>query len=194
MPDNRKDERQQNVTRPNLLSKRAALGADERERASATITRTVTGANYFRRARLIGCYLATPSEVDTAEIILRAWRMKKRVFAPIVVNNNKLKFREVSANCDVVRNRFGILEPSSGEFISPHRLDLVFTPGVAFDHCGHRIGMGSGYYDRTFSFLRSRHSFYKPKLIGLAFECQIVDEITANPWDIRVFRTVTDTK
>ena len=29
-------------------------------------------------------------------------------------------------------------------------------------------------------------------LIGLAFECQKVETITANPWDIRVFCTITE--
>ena len=70
-------------------------------------------------------------------------------------------------------------------------LDVVITPLVAFDEYGHRIGMGGGYFDRTFSFLGNRQSWFHPKLVGLAFACQKVEKIQPNPWDIRLFCTIS---
>jgi 5-formyltetrahydrofolate cyclo-ligase len=52
--------------------------------------------------------------------------------------------------------------------------------------------MGGGYYDRTFAFLRGRRQLLKPKLVGLAFACQEVPPIAANPWDIRLFSVITE--
>jgi 5-formyltetrahydrofolate cyclo-ligase len=82
--------------------------------------------------------------------------------------------------------------PISGEEIAARKLDLVLTPLVAFDKNCQRIGMGGGYYDRTFSFLRARQQLLKPKLVGLAFACQQVPEIPANPWDIRLYSVITE--
>jgi 5-formyltetrahydrofolate cyclo-ligase len=186
------DSNSQNLIRLKSRRRRKQLGRLKRERASAIIADKITSANFFQRVSHIGCYLSIGDEVDTSAIISRAWRMKKRIFVPLITNSNKMKFRELSANCDARPNRFGIMEPSTGEFISPRQLDIVLTPGAAFDATGNRIGMGGGYFDRTFSFLANRQHFLRPKLIGLAFDCQVVEKIPANPWDIRVFCTITE--
>jgi 5-formyltetrahydrofolate cyclo-ligase len=192
MSNNSKPPPPQNEIRREAKLKRQNLSADYREHASKIICNKVVRSNFFRRAESIGCYLSNEMEVDTRAIILRAQHMKKRIFAPVITETCLMKFRELSAICDAQQNRFGIMEPVSGEFFSPSQLDIVLTPGVAFDDSGNRIGMGKGYFDRTFSFLATRNEFFRPKLIGLAFECQKVEKITANPWDIRVFCTFTE--
>ena len=60
-------------------------------------------------------------------------------------------------------------------------LNLVFLPLVGFDREGNRIGMGKGYYDKTFS--AKVQSFHAPKLVGLAHSIQETG-ILPNPWDI----------
>ena len=132
-------------------------------------------------------------EVDTWPLIDRAWRMKKRIFAPIVEKNFTMHFCEVTAKSKLVFNRYGLSEPEDGEIIAPRALDVVITPVVAFDDDGNRLGMGGGYFDRTFSFLKHRKFLFHPKLIGLAFSCQRVDKIAANPWDIRLFCVIDET-
>jgi 5-formyltetrahydrofolate cyclo-ligase len=54
--------------------------------------------------------------------------------------------------------------------------------------------MGGGYYDRTFSFLEQNSGTSKPQLVGVAFECQFVERITPNPWDIRLLSVVTESE
>ncbi|MEX2125542.1 MAG: 5-formyltetrahydrofolate cyclo-ligase [Woeseia sp.] len=171
---------------------RTNLSTGEREYASERIAEKVIHAAFFQRSRLVGCYLSLSDEVDTWRIIARAWRMKKRIFAPVTRRNRMLEFREVTPESDLVRDDYGLLMPRSGDVIAARKLDLVLTPLVAFDERGQRIGMGGGYYDRTFSFLRGRRQLLKPKLVGLAFACQQAPEIASNPWDIRLYRVITE--
>jgi 5-formyltetrahydrofolate cyclo-ligase len=171
---------------------RAALSSDERDRASEKIADKVIRSSWFRSSKVIACYLSTEEEVDTSPLIERAWRMKKRVFVPLIKKNFTMQFCELRADSTLILNWYGLPEPQDGKIIAPRALDLVITPVVAFDDDGNRIGMGGGYFDRTFSFLRNRQLLFHPKLIGLAFSCQRVEKIAPNPWDIRVFRLINE--
>jgi len=184
--------RAQIALRREARAARAELSADDREKASNKIADTVIRSSWFRRSKFIACYLSTQEEVDTWLLIDRAWRMKKRIFAPIIKKNLTMEFCELTAESKLVFNQYGLAEPQDGEIIAPRALDLVITPVVAFDADGNRIGMGGGYFDRTFSFLANRQYLFHPKLIGLAFSCQRVEKIAPNPWDIRVFRVIDE--
>ncbi len=85
------------------------------------------------------------------------------------------------------------MELQTGEFVDPHHLDIVITPLVAFDSSGNRIGIGGGYFDRCFSFLKGRKIWLHPKLNGLAFDCQRFDSNAPNPWDIGIYRVIMET-
>ena len=171
---------------------RAALSVDERDDASAVIAAKVIRAAWFQRAKYIACYLPAPDEVNTWEVISRAWAMKKRVFAPVIEKNSHMQFQEICPESTLKPNRFGLLEPSGGDIVTARMLDIVLTPVVAFDEHNHRIGMGGGYFDRTFSFLRNRRAWMHPKIVGLAFACQKVEKIQPNPWDIPLFCAITE--
>jgi len=178
--------------RRNALAARAALSPAERDRASEIITGKVTGASWFRHAEHLACYLSVGSEVDTWEIISRAWRLKKRIFVPRCEKNGLMRFVEILPDSDLRPSSFGIFEPESGATIAARELDAVITPLVAFDRDCNRVGMGGGYFDRTFAFLRHRRHWLKPKLVGVAFACQDVGKIAPNPWDIRLFSVFTE--
>ena len=104
-----------------------------------------------------------------------------------------MSFAEYSTDHELVRNRYDLLQPNGSSKLDARELDYVFAPVVVFDELGNRIGMGGGYYDRAFAFLRNRDLFRKPKLVGLAFDCQKAARIHANPWDIALFQVVTET-
>jgi 5-formyltetrahydrofolate cyclo-ligase len=178
--------------RTKALHARREMNVDDRIVASKKICDRVTSSQTFLSARLVACYLPMSDEVDTRLIIERAWRANKRIFVPITHDKGKMFFREIRPDTTLRRNRMAIWEPETGEFISPRQLQLVVTPTVAFDGSNHRIGMGGGYYDRCFSFLRHRRHWIKPKLIGVAFDCQKVEKISPNTWDIRLYRTISE--
>ena len=63
---------------------------------------------------------------------------------------------------------------------------IIIVPGSVFDKKGNRIGYGGGFYDR---FLAKQQGLYS---IGLAYACQMTDEIPADTWDRSVDMVITD--
>ncbi len=89
--------------------------------------------------------------------------------------------------------RFVDPESAGGrETIYPRWLDLVLVPLVGFDARGHRLGMGAGFYDRRFVFLRHRRTWRKPLLIGLAFEVRRVERLAEAAHDVPLWGVVTE--
>lgn len=72
-----------------------------------------------------------------------------------------------------------------------HQLDVVITPLVAFDITGNRMGMGGGYYDRTLANWRTDQ---RPLPIGYAHDCQQVDKLAKQHWDIPLPYIITPTQ
>ena len=171
---------------------RQSMTVRERAQASRQITDRFLNSRYFMGSDTIGCYVSMWDEVDTSAIIERAWRAKKRIFLPVTAASRNMRFRETLPQTELAMNDFGLWEPVSGTSIEVRELDVVVTPLVAFDNRRNRIGMGGGYFDRTFAFLRDRQHWLRPKLIGVAFECQRAPKIARNPWDIPVFRIYTE--
>lgn len=93
-------------------------------------------------------------------------------------------------------NRFGILEPSArrGAIRPAWHLDLVLLPLVGFDDRCNRLGMGGGYYDRSLAWLRQRQHWRRPRLIGLAHECQRLEHIEPRRWDVPLDAVVTEAR
>ena len=178
--------------RATAMRNRANMTAAQRAAASRRISDRFLNSRYFLSSKSIGCYLATPFEVDTAAIIERAWRAKKRIFVPVVHSNGLMSFCDLRRETNLVRNRFGIWEPEYTSAVSAKSLDVVVTPTVAIDRQGNRIGMGGGFYDRAFAFLRNREKWRRPKLVGLGFECQEVEKISPSPWDIPLSCVLTE--
>ena len=75
------------------------------------------------------------------------------------------------------------------------QMDLILVPGVGFDRQGNRLGFGRGYYDRLLRPLREEPLSAETKktlLIGLAFECQLVDQLPIDPHDVAMDAIVTE--
>ena len=164
----------------------------ERATASRTICKQVIESREFASSSAVGLYLPMHDEVDTREIIERAWRANKRIFVPILRGSAQMLFCAMDEDSELESNRLGVWEPVRGQLKAPEKLDLVIAPTVAFDQENNRIGMGAGYFDRCFAFLRHRKYWLRPKLVGVAFRCQEVEKITPNAWDIRLYRIITD--
>ncbi|GAL27902.1 5-formyltetrahydrofolate cyclo-ligase [Vibrio variabilis] len=103
-------------------------------------------------------------------------------------------FLRYAPTTPLVYNQYKILEPRlDKQMICPVAdLDIIFTPLVAFDEQGQRLGMGGGYYDRTLAPWESKST--GPIAIGLAHDCQQVSALPTESWDIPLSTIMTPSK
>jgi 5-formyltetrahydrofolate cyclo-ligase len=179
--------------RRDLRAKRRALPAAERARADRAIHAHIKRLPEYRRAQRIALYLAFDGEPSLAPLVADARRQRKQLYVP-VLRGLKMRFAELAPGTPLTPNLFGILEPKLGRRIDARRLDLVLTPLVGFDERGVRIGVGRGYYDRAFAFLRHRSQWRRPKLLGVAYELQRVEALTPSSWDVPLWGAVTEAR
>ncbi|MTW20296.1 5-formyltetrahydrofolate cyclo-ligase [Allochromatium palmeri] len=188
--------------RKRLRAARGALDARAQRRHAERLARRLTRRADVLRARRIALYWPTDGEIDPRLLMRRALTRTKRFYLPVL---SPLKKRKTGGQLWFARyrigdrlrpNRFGIPEPigRGRHLIQPRRLDLMILPLVGFDAQGHRLGMGGGFYDRTLAY-RQRHSQWRrPRLIGVAHDCQRLDQIEPRPWDIPLDAILTESR
>lgn len=176
-----------------MRRRRRGLTASERRAAAQALSKRLAGSRWFINSRTIAVYLSNDGEIDLSLLVQRAWAMGKRTYLPRLFGP-RLWFLPFHARSVLVGNRFSIPEPvePAHRRIRPLYLDLVLLPLVAFDPSGNRLGMGAGYYDRTFEAARRRSAWPGPKRIGVAYELQRVDSLPAADWDVPLDAIVTD--
>jgi 5-formyltetrahydrofolate cyclo-ligase len=175
---------------------RRALDDDERLRRSENLCRQLARQPLFHTSRKIAAYLPADGEIETQPLIELAWRRGKQVYLPVLVPflSNRLWFARFEPDTRLVSNRYGIAEPElvHRKRIAPQALDIVLAPLVGFDRSGNRLGMGGGFYDRSFGYLLNRRHWHKPRLIGLGYDFQLLPRLPAQPWDVPLTAVATD--
>lgn len=179
--------------RAQMRARRRAIDKPERIRMAEAMARHLGACLRVRRARRIACYLCNDGEMDLGPTmdLLRASGAK--VLLP-ALHGGGLWFLPYDRETPLAPNRFGIPEPD----VAAHTrcrardLDLVLMPLVAFDARGNRLGMGGGFYDRTFAYLQSRKCWKKPLLLGIAYEFQRLESLAPSAWDVPLQGVATE--
>lgn len=181
--------------RSHIKQQRRQLDMASQQHASHMATQQIKQQNFFINSQHIALYLPMHGEISPLPLVELARKLGKCIYLPVLMPflSNRLWFAPWHPHTQMKPNRFGIPEPvfHGKHLISATHLDMVITPLVAFDPQCHRIGMGGGYYDRTFSFLRYRQYWHSPRLIGLAYEFQKIDHINAQTWDVPLYAVVS---
>ncbi len=161
------------------------------------LTRVLGRERDFRCARRIAAFWPADGELDPHPLLAAAQRGGgASILLPVLRpgQQRRLWFVRYAPGDTLTANRLGIPEPRRGRQ-GPHQtwaLDLILVPLVGFDaHCN-RLGMGGGYYDRTLAFLRQRRHWLRPRLIGIAHECQRVTRLALRPWDVPLDAVATE--
>jgi 5-formyltetrahydrofolate cyclo-ligase len=175
--------------RREVRAARRAIPESERLAADRAILARIRSLALWRSARHVALFLPFDGEPDLTPLL--SARGPRTFFVP-VITRKEMNFAALAPGVRLVKNFFGILEPEPRLLIDPRSLDLVLTPLVAFDERGTRVGVGRGYYDRCFRFLRLRERWRKPKLVGCAYQLQRRDLIRRNPWDVPLWGAVTE--
>lgn len=113
---------------------------------------------------------------------------------PCLGQDKQMSFAPLLDPTHTQPNRFGIPEPVASEdaHISANQLDVVLAPLLAFTKQGARLGMGGGFYDRTFAFKKDTKQTQKPWLIGVAYDFQACTDFVVETWDVPLDLIVTD--
>ncbi len=128
-------------------------------------------------------------EIDTAFILerLRKDFPHLEIVAPRVdFTAMLLENVRFTATVQLVRNRWGTLEPLGSEVIESKRIDAVLVPLLCFDERGFRVGYGKGFYDKFLS--ECRADCLK---IGLSFFPPVAEISDAQNFDVRLDCCVT---
>ena len=137
-------------------------------------------------------YVAFRGEPNLQPALQVLHQAGRRVHMPVLAEDRQaMNFRRWKPGAEMPTNRFGIPEPVNGHPCPPERLDVVITPLVAFSPAGVRLGMGAGFYDRTFHF-RQHSPESGPLLMGAAYSVQQVDSLPAESWDVPLDGIITE--
>ncbi|HET9843384.1 MAG TPA: 5-formyltetrahydrofolate cyclo-ligase [Gammaproteobacteria bacterium] len=178
--------------RQEMLQLRNQLTSEEIRTYSLELHSVVKNCPMLVHANRIGFYFSHQKEIATTFLLEEALRQHKKIFLPALQNTTtSLVFLRKREGTKLIPNKYGIMEPDpcATLHISAQRLEVVFVPLVAFDAFGNRLGMGGGYYDKTFAFKKLGKQ--QPILIGLAYDFQQVDTVPHDTYDIKLDYVIT---
>jgi 5-formyltetrahydrofolate cyclo-ligase len=181
------------AVRKQLRTLRRALNPALHRRHSRQAASAIARLPQFRCGRRVAVYLSFDREADTSHLIAAAQRRGVRLFVPVVIDrrHRRLAFYPLSERTR--RGAFGIREPvGRGAAVAARWLNLIVVPFVGVDAGGRRLGMGGGFYDRIAAFRGLRKFWRRPLLIGFGLDCQRVDDVGAELWDLRFDATATE--
>jgi 5-formyltetrahydrofolate cyclo-ligase len=174
--------------RSERLAARDAISSEQRIEMSMAMAETGGSFIDFLPGEEVSGFFPIRSEVDVRPLMQKLKDRGARISVPVVVDKHTIVFRELVAGVPLVSTGFGTFGPGEdARVVDP---DVMLVPLAAFDRIGHRIGYGAGYYDRAISKLHDKGK--RPRLIGVAFDCQEVDIIPAEDHDVAVDAILTE--
>lgn len=129
------------------------------------------------------------------EIALHRWQMQlpaTQSYCLPVLHGQLLRFAPWRPGQPLTSNRYGIPEPDidPADALPAEAMTLVVAPLVGFDARGRRLGMGGGWYDRSFAFRHRQGA--PPWLVGVGFAAQQVPALPVEDWDVAVDAICTE--
>ena len=145
----------------------------------------------YKSAKIIASFISIKTEISTNFLNEVLQKTKKIICLPTIKKGtDHLIFRKFEKSSTLKEGQFGVLEPDLiNKVLIP---DLIFTPCLAFDKYGYRLGYGGGYYDKTFFKFKSlNHKFIS---VAVAYDDQRLDKVIHNKFDQKVNYVMTEKK
>ena len=182
---------QKSQLREIYFAKRAALAPDEKAKRDRKICNAFLNLISYRYAKIVLLYHPLFGEVDTRPIIARALADGKAVALPRcnLQVRGMMNFHYIQSMDDLEPGAHGIMEPRAD--LPQFEPDLTNTgvlmavPALAYDHTGHRLGYGRGYYDR---YLEHREF----TTAGLIYSDFMEPSLPKNKFDLPVHFIITE--
>jgi len=176
--------------RRTLRERRRALPATTRIAAGDRLAERLLALPFAPSTGAVAGYWAMDGEIG-----LHRWQLclpaGVRYCLP-VLHGKVLRFAPWRPGEPLKANRYGIPEPDidPANALPAQAMALVVAPLVGFDAAGRRLGMGGGWYDRSFAFRQGQAA--PPWLVGVGFSVQQVPALAAESWDIPVDAICTE--
>jgi 5-formyltetrahydrofolate cyclo-ligase len=182
---------------PKIEEAKAALRLKARSSRAAILNSTRSDAaksvadNFFKSVTLapsdiVAAYWRIKDEMDVQPILVRLMDTFQPVCLPVVLGDEQpLELRLWEQGAPLYEAGFGTLAPS--ELAPQVEPDVILMPLLGFDKRGTRLGYGGGYYDRTLERLSKR-----PRLVGIAFAAQELEDIPREAHDVPLDTIVTE--
>jgi 5-formyltetrahydrofolate cyclo-ligase len=168
---------QKKELRRQALARRDALDPVWRIEASLQIAERGSAGIDVEAGAVVSGFWPMRSEVDVRPLLFALRERGARLCLPAILDRETIVFRELVRGASLVDMGFGTAGPGEqAELLDPA---VMLIPLAAFDARGHRIGYGGGYYDRAIARLQAKG--LRPRLIGVAFDCQKVP-LVPNEW------------
>jgi len=179
--------------REKVLACRQKMDDESRRQGSRMIHKKLLGLHPYLKAQVIMTYVSFGGEVDTKELIPCFFRDDKKVCVPDWKRSasEMLAVRIRSMNDLLCQDASGPAMPSQEkcpEIFQASQIDMILVPIVAFDDKGGRLGYGKGFYDKFLSLTD------RCRAVGLAYDCQEVEEIPQDSHDVRIPTIITESK
>jgi 5-formyltetrahydrofolate cyclo-ligase len=151
---------------------------------------------WWNEADTVLAFCSMDGEVETSEILKRAFEEVKAVGVPRVEGKEMVFHRLRILEANFCTGAFGIREPASSWPVincCTMRLGkiLIVTPGLAFDQEKHRLGRGGGFYDRFLQHIRDYHGEHVTA-VGVCVAEQLLTQVPVSDHDQPVDGIITE--
>ena len=170
--------------RTQVRAARRGLSAEARACEAANVVAQLVALTMLHRPtdrKPLASYLALRDELDLDQLHRCWWSSGHALWLPRVSGPGTLTWHPVRDPAHTTIGSFGLREPDFARVpAEPLPTDAtVLVPGVAFTRDGQRLGQGKGFYDRVLAEHRGH-------TLGIAFRCQVVENLPSEPHDQRV--------
>jgi 5-formyltetrahydrofolate cyclo-ligase len=168
--------------RRSLVTARRAVSPQRRAERDR---RLAAGAVAAAAGRAVVCaYLPVGSEPGSASMLDALRDAGHVVLLPVVPPEpGSLDWARYEGRCSVADGPLGLQEPTGPRLgvSGITRAAVIFVPALAVDRCGHRLGRGGGYYDRTLPLAAP-----DALVTAVVDDHELLDVVPAEPHDVRV--------
>lgn len=173
--------------RERVKQSRRDLIPEDKEKLDRSIAENVRRLYQYKNSTTLLCYVSTPIEVDTINIIKNAWKDGKRVAVPRCIPDTRLMdFHYITSLDQLSEGMFRVLEPDKSlPIVNNFDECLMLVPALAYDRRGYRLGYGKGYYDRYMS-------KFTGATVGLCYSSDVRYHLYHGKFDRAVDTLVTD--
>ncbi|WIM68423.1 5-formyltetrahydrofolate cyclo-ligase [Corynebacterium breve] len=137
----------------------------------------------------VAAYSPLPTEPGGSLLLDALASQAGQILLPITMPDGELHWAAYRGTTDLSTGPLGVHEPTGERFDSSvlATCDVIFTPAMAIDRSGNRLGKGRGYYDQALS-----HRSESSPVIALVYSDNIVEELPAEDHDEPVDAVITE--